>query len=460
MTECSVGKRDGMDSIQRLTNSIKGEVVLPSHPRYDSVRRVWNHDIDLRPAAVVLCTTEDDVVRTVEFAREHDLTVAVRSGGHSFAGHGVCDRGIVINLSMMRRVRLDVPARLVTLEPGVRGGELDQVTTAFGLAVPLGSCPMVGVMGFVLGGGAGSLTTKYGFGCDNMVCARLITADRAVVKASEDENRDLFWAVRGGGGNFGIVISLELRLHPIDKVLSGHVTYPIAKIKEVLQFLDEYVKDIPDDLYVIATVLPQPGPRMIDIGVVWSGDANEGKRILRPLRTFAIPAHDSIRVRPYVQEQQSGSDSPSEGNWASYRRAGHLPQLEPGALSVIANYAAAGPTETCGISMIYWHGKWCSPHHDNAFGFRRVGYGYWVHSYWQDPSDRAKSYRWVDEFHNALQPYASGAVYVNDLGIESSERVRSAYDVNYERLARIKTEYDPDNFFRINQNIEPTRLCA
>jgi FAD/FMN-containing dehydrogenase len=446
------------DQLRKLDRGFKGGIVTPEHRDYDTLRRVWNHDIDARPALIALCAGEDDVVRALEFARANDLTTAVRGGGHSFAGHGVCDGGIVINLSPMKRLRLDAPAKTAWIEPGIRASELDQTTQAFALAVPLGSCPMVGVTGFALGGGEGSLTARFGFGCDNVIEATLVAADGGRLRANENENAELFRALRGGGGNFGVVTSLALRLHPIDKVLSGHLKYPITRAKEILRLLDEYVQSIPDELYIIATVLPRPGDRMLDIGVVWSGDQRDGERVLRPLRALTRPSEDSLATKPYLEEQRSGSDSPSEGDWASHRRAGHLLRLDAGPIDAIAEHASSGPTETCGISMVYWHGEWCSRPRDDGFGFRRAGYEYWVHSYWQDPADREKSHRWVDDFFAALRPYSTGAVYVNDLENEGQGRVRDAYGDKYDWLAKIKMKYDPDNFFRVNQNIEPVNV--
>jgi hypothetical protein len=439
---------------------MKGGIVTPGDSRYEALRRVWNHDIDSRPAVIALCECEDDVARAIEFARANDLKAALRAGGHSFAGHGVCDGGIVINLSPMKRVHLDAPGKTVVIEPGIRAGELDRTTQAFGLALPLGSCPMVGVTGFALGGGEGSLTTRFGFACDNIVAATLVAADGGRLRADQNENPELFRALRGGGGNFGVVTSLAFRLHPIDKVLSGHLKYPIGRTKEILSLLDDYVQSIPDELYIIAAVLPHPGERMLDIGVVWSGDEDEGHRILRPLRALSRPSEDSISMRSYLEEQQSGSDSPSEGDWASHRRAGHLTRLEPGPVEVIAEHAARGPTEACGISMIYWHGRWCSRPRDDGFGFRRVGYEYWVHAYWQDPADRERSHRWVDDFYAALRPFSTGAVYINDLEDEGEERVRDAYGDRYGWLARVKMKYDPGNLFRVNQNIKPADESA
>ncbi len=442
--------------IAKFKQSLAGDVIAPNDPGYDSIRRVWNHDIDRRPRLIAMCVTEEDVVRSIEFARNHQLIVAVRSGGHSFAGHGVCDEGLVINLSQIKRVQLDALAATVRIESGIRAGELDQVTQAFGLAVPLGSCPMVGVAGYALGGGEGSLTPKFGYGCDSIFAASLVAADGRKLRASENENPDLFWALCGGGGNFGVITSIDFRLHRIDKVLSGHLKYPIGMTKDVLKFVDEYVQGIPDELYIIATVLPRPGERMLDLAVVWSGEQREGERVLRPLRSFTKASEDTIEAKSYLLEQQSGTDSPADGDWSSYRRAGHLQRLTREPIEVIAEHAARGPTETCGITLMYWHGQWCSQPRNNAFGFRRIGYEYWIHSHWQNPDDREKSHAWVDDFYRGLEPFSTGAVYVNDLMEEGEQRVKAAYGDKYERLRQIKRKYDPDNFFRVNQNIRPS----
>jgi hypothetical protein len=438
-----------------LAEKLTGRIVLPAHPEYDRLRRVWNHDIDERPALIVLCAAEDDIRRTLDFARSRALPIAIRGGGHSFAGHGVCEGGVVINLSLMKTTQIDPQRRRVSAGPGVVGGELDRVTQAFGLALPLGSCPSVGVVGYATGGGEGSLTPRFGFGCDNMSAARLITADSRVLDAENTSNEDVFWALRGGGGNFGIVTNLEFDLHPITTVLSGHLIYPLKRTSEVLNFVNTFVQDIPPELYLIVTVLPKPGERMLDIGVVWSGEIREGERVLRPLREFIEASQDSIKANRYLDEQQSGSDSPSDGDWCSFRRAGHMELLNPRAIEAIAQHCGIGPSEYCGISMIYWHGPWVERPHDNAFGFRRVGFEYWIHAYWQDPSERERSHRWVGDFHEALRPFSTKGVYVNNLGEEGEERVRTAYGDNYARLSAIKRKYDPHNIFRINQNIRP-----
>ena len=446
-----------VSATSKFAATLQGEVILPGDARYENARRVWNHAVDVRPKIIVRCAGCQDVTLAIEFARSNDLLVAVRSGGHSFAGHGTCDGGMVIDLSLMKRIEVDPNRRRVRIQAGVLAGELDLATNLHSMAVPLGSCPSVGVAGYALGGGEGVLTPKLGFACDNIARAEVVTADGAVLNVDRDKNPDLFWAIRGGGGNFGVVTSLDFRLHRVRDVLAGHLKYPIRDARNVLRFLNQYAQTIPDELFLLAAVLPFSGERMLDIAVVWNGDANEGERVLRPLRTFMKPFEDSIRSKPYLEEQQEASDSPSDGNYSSCRRGGHLEHLDESTIDVVAQFASSAPSESSGITMIYWHGPWCSRPHDNAFGFRHVGYEYWVHSYWQEDAAREDAIRWVQDFFAALQPHSSGAVYVNDLENEGDERVRAAYRENYSRLTAIKRKYDPANFFRVNQNIKPTR---
>ena len=440
-------------SVRSLTNSIKGSVITPLDAEYEHLRRVWNHDIDKRPQLIVRCSLEDDIRYALEFARTHNLPIAIRGGGHSFAGHGTCQDGIVINLSTMKRLRVDPHNERISLEPGVTGGELDQVTQAFGLAVPLGSCPSVGVVGYATGGGEGSLTPRFGFGCDSITEARLLNASSEFLTLSSESNQDLFWALRGGGGNFGIVTRLDFKLHRIETVLSGHLVYPLKQTKPVLKFINSFVKETPPELYVIVTVLPKPGEAMLDVGIVWCGNLAEGERVIKPLREFLKPSEDSIKPKRYLDEQQSGSDSPSEGDWCSFRRAGHLRHLDAAVIEVIERDSVRGPDEFRGISMVYWHGPWVEEPRNNAFGFRRVGFEYWIHAYWQNPSERSQSSEWVNKFYRDLQPFSTGAVYVNNLADEGVERVAAAHGKNYERLIAIKRKYDPDNLFRLNENI-------
>jgi FAD/FMN-containing dehydrogenase len=442
-------------SVRKFAASISGDVIVPGDRRYHSARRVWNRAFSLHPALIVYCANTQDVVHAVEFARYHELLTAIRAGGHSFAGHGICEDGLVIDLSSMKRAEIDPSRKAATIETGVIAGQLDYLTQAFKLAVPLGSCPAVGVAGYALGGGEGSLTTRFGHGCDSITRIEVVTADAGVHTASAQENADLFWAMRGAGANFGVATSLEFQLHPVETVLSGHLKYPLRQAKSILRFLNEYAPAIPNELFLTAAVLPYPGDRMLDVAVVWSGDERRGERVLRPLRTFLKPLEDTIQTNTYLDEQRSGSGTPDDNDYCSHRKSGHFEQLNADTIEVIAEHTSSAPTEASGITMIYWHGPWCSAPHDNAFGFRRVGFEYWIHAYWRKAGERKRSWEWVEQFHAALSPLSSEAVYVNGLENEDAERVRSAYGNNYERLSRIKHKYDPGNFFRVNQNIIP-----
>jgi FAD binding domain/Berberine and berberine like len=440
--------------IAKLARALTGEVVLPGDRRYPKLRRVRNQAVNKRPAVIVRCANQKDVQLAVEFARGKELLTAVRSGGHSFAGHGVCEGGIVIDLSSMKRTQIDPDDEKILIEPGIIASELDCLTQAFRMAVPLGSCPTVGVAGYSLGGGESSLTPRFGYGCDSIVSLDVVTADSKVLRASTEENPELFWAMRGAGANFGIATSLEFQLHPIETVLSGSLRYPIRQAKRILRFLDRFAPTIPPELFLIAAVLPHPGERMLDIKVVWMGEKEKGEKLLRPLRTYLRPFQDMIKPKAYLDEQRSGYDVP-EGDQSSHRRAGHFKRLTEDIIDTITEHASNAPHEASGITMIYWHGPWCARPHDNAFGFRRTGFEFWIHSYWQRAGDREKSWAWVENFFSAMEPLSTGAVYVNDLEDEGEARVRAAYGDKYERLSLIKRRFDPDNFFRVNQNIPP-----
>jgi hypothetical protein len=440
--------------IAKLARALTGEVVLPGDRRYPKLRRVRNQAVNKRPAVIVRCANQKDVQLAVEFARGKELLTAVRSGGHSFAGHGVCEGGIVIDLSSMKRTQIDPDEEKILIEPGIIASELDCLTQAFRMAVPLGSCPTVGVAGYSLGGGESSLTPRFGYGCDSIVSLDVVTADSKVLRASTEENPELFWAMRGAGANFGIATSLEFQLHPIETVLSGSLRYPIRQAKRILRFLDRFAPTIPPELFLIAAVLPHPGERMLDIKVVWMGEKEKGEKLLRPLRTYLRPFQDMIKPKAYLDEQRSGYDVP-EGDQSSHRRAGHFKRLTEDIIDTITEHASNAPHEASGITMIYWHGPWCARPHDNAFGFRRTGFEFWIHSYWQRAGDREKSWAWVENFFSAMEPLSTGAVYVNDLEDEGEARVRAAYGDKYERLSLIKRRFDPDNFFKVNQNIPP-----
>lgn len=246
---------------------------------------------------------------------------------------------------------------------------------------------------------------------------------------------------------------LEFQLHPIETVLSGNLRYGIRQARKILKFLDAFAPTIPDDLFLIAAMLPHPGERMLDVKVVWLGDKKKGDRLLHPLRSYLRPFENTIEEKAYLDEQGGGFDVP-EGEYSSHRRAGHFNRLTDDIIDTIIEHASNAPHEASGVSMMYWHGSWSSKPHDSAFGFRRTGFEFWIHSYWQK-TGRKKSWAWVEQFYNAMEPFLTGAVYVNDLENEGDARVRAAYGDKYDRLSKLKRKFDPDNFFRINQNIPP-----
>jgi hypothetical protein len=310
--------------------------------------------------------------------------------------------------------------------------------------------------GLCIGRGRKLTYAEIWYACDNINQVEIVTADAQILTAGKDEHQDLFWAVRGAGANFGVVVAVEFQMHPLEKVLSGHLKYPIKQAAKILKFISEYAARMPDELFLNIAVLPYPGERMLDIGVVWPGKPEQGEKVLRPLRKFLRPRQDTIAVRDYLDEQRAGSDTP-EGDdyYSSCRRGGHVRELSDEVITAIVEHASNAPTEESGISMIYWHGPWSSKPRANAFGFRRSGYEYWIHTYWQETKKRRRAMSWVEAFFAAMTRFSTGAVYVNDLEDEGEERVRAAYGVKYQRLQAIKHKYDPTNLFRVNQNIRP-----
>jgi FAD/FMN-containing dehydrogenase len=444
-------------AIARLREGLQGTLIRPADSGYESTRRVWNWAYDRRPGMIVRCAGTVDVVRAVDFARSHDLPVAIRSGGHSFAALSVCDGGMMIDLSGLKAIQVDSASRVVHVQAGVTIGELDRATAAFALAVPLGTCASAGIAGLTLGGGEGMLSAKYGATCDNLNSLEVVTAEGALLQASAVENEDLFWALRGGGGNFGVAISFEYRLHPIDWIAGGALKYEMSQAKVAMRFLRDYARTVPDELALFAGFMPFPGTQTFDIAACYCGDRSSAEKVLAPLRSFARPLEDSIAPIRYLDLQSFATDVPADPQLASYRKAGLLPELSDPVIEVILANMTGRPSAACGLSLFYLHGAMCRvPAEAMAFGFRRPGYEFWPHSYWLEPGQAKASTAWVDKFFSDLEPFSTGAVYVDELGDEGEARVRAAYGTNYDRLVAFKNKYDPTNFFRMNQNIKPT----
>jgi FAD/FMN-containing dehydrogenase len=445
-----------------------GSVILPADPGYDAARTIWNGAIDRRPACIARCTGAADVVAAVGFARERDLLVAVRAGGHGVGGHALCDGGLVIDLSLMKGIRVDPVAQTARAEAGVLWGELDRETQLHGLATVGGIVTHTGVAGLTLGGGIGWLMRKHGATVDNLVSVDLVTADGEVLTASEDENPDLFWGVRGGGGNFGIVTSFEFRLHPVGPIiLAGLLFHPLEEAPEVLRFYRELAAAAPDELTTIVELelapplplLPEDvhGKPVVMVGACYAGRPEDGAEVVRPLKQFGNPIVDLLEPKPYLA-LQSMFDPLVPHGWHRYWKSVELPPLTDEAIDRLIEHTSRITSPRSYTIMLQLGGALGRvPEDATAFGQRDAAHNVVINAVWtEDDQEGDRHTAWAGAFFDALQPHTRDRVYVNFLGDEGPDRVRQAYgDARYDRLVELKRAYDPTNFFRLNQNIEP-----
>jgi len=437
-----------------LTADLSGDVLRPGDADYDSARSVFNAMIDRRPLAIVRCREAADVANGIAFARENDLVIAVRSGGHNVAGNAVCDGGIMLDLSPMKRVQVEPADRTVRAGAGLLLGDLDRATQEHGLATPLGVMSGTGIAGLTLGGGLGWLNGRYGLACDNLIGADVVTADGELVTVGQDD--DLLWGLRGGGGNLGVVTSFTYRLHPVGPVLAGALTYPWAMAADVLRFHDEFLAAAPDELATaVSLAFDANGAPALTIAVCWCGTTEDGERALRPLRSYGPPAHDSVTVLPFVQ-WQSGPDAGYPRGMQHYWKSGYLRNLTDAAVATLLEILPGMPSSQSGIGLQSLRGVASRvPVDATAFPHRARQYDMLVLSQWADPADSARNMAWTREAFAAMRPHLEDSVYVNNLGAEGPDRVRAAYGSNHERLAQLKRTYDPANVFRMNQNVTP-----
>jgi len=427
----------------------------------DQARKIWNAMIDRRPELIARCAASEDVMLAVRFARQHDLVVSIRSGGHNVAGNAVVEGGLMIDLSQMKGIRVDPAPQMAEAQPGLTLAEFDQATQAVGLATTMGAVSMTGIAGLTLGGGLGWLMGKYGLACDNLLAVDIVTADGELRTASATENQDLFWGVRGGGGNFGIVTRFEYKVHPIGPVLGGMVIHPFSKAREVLHFYREFTKHGPDELTVHAGILTGPdGNAIVALPICYCGPIEEGEKLIEPLRRFGPPIVDLIGPKPYVEVQKT-FDAAFPAHHHNYWKASFVHTLGDGAIDRLIEYAATRPSPATFMIVEQFHGVAARvPDGATAFPHRREQYSVLGFSIWPDRVDSEKNIEWARRFWSSLQPFAADSVYVNYLGDEGEERVRAAYGKNYERLVNLKAKYDPSNFFRMNQNIRPRDATA
>ncbi len=450
-----------------LRARFRGALLRPGDAGYDAARSLWNGMIDKRPALIARCTGAADVIAAVTFARERHLLLAVRGGGHNVAGTALCDGGLVIDLSAMRGVLVDPVERIARVQPGVTWGDLDHETQVFGLAAPGGIVSATGVAGLTLGGGFGWLSRKYGLTADNLRSVKLVTADGRLVTASERENPDLFWGVRGGGGNFGVATSFEFQLHPVGPtVLAGLILYPMEQAREVLRFYRDYAASAPEELSTMAVLRMAPpapfipkhfhGTPVVGIAVCYTGSLEEGERVLRPLKTFGTPIGDVVEPKPFVRHQVL-LDSASPNGRHYYWKSEYMPGLNDAALETVIDYSRQLSSPLTAVLLFQLGGAIRRMDEQaTASGNRNAEFVLNIQSSWLEASESQRHVQWTREFWSAMRPFSTGGVYMNFLSMdEGEERVRAAYGSNYDRLASIKKSYDPTNLFRVNQNIKP-----
>jgi FAD/FMN-containing dehydrogenase len=443
--------------VDELKACLRGRLLRPGDDGYDEARRLWNGMFDRRPALIARCAGVADVVRAVNFGREHRLPLAVRGGGHSFPGHSVCDGGLVVDLSSMKGIRVDPVARTARAQAGAKWIDFDHETQAFGLGTTGGTASDTGIAGLTLGGGLGWLSSKHGLTVDNLISADVVLADGRFVTASATEHEDLFWGLRGGSGNFGVVTSFEYRLHVVGPtILGGMVLYPLGKLREMLRFYREFSRAAPDELTIYAALLDPPGGDTVAALICcYCGPLDKGANVVRPLKSFAPLLQDMLGPMPYAA-QQCLTDAALPAGSRYYTKGGFLADLPDAAIEVFAEYAATKPSPLSAVLIQTVRGA--AGRVDpgaTAFAFRRFPYAPVIVSQWLDAADSEKNVAWARDFWKALRRFAGDGVYVNDLGPDDEDRVHLAYGANYERLAALKKKYDPDNLFRLNPNITP-----
>jgi hypothetical protein len=443
-------------SVEALAASLRGDLLLPDHPDYGNVRKIWNGMFDKRPALIARCSGASDVIQAVNFAREHQLLTAVRAGGHSLSGKSTCDGGIMIDLQPMQGVRVDPMARRAYLETGSRLGQLDHECQAFGLATPAGTVSDTGAAGLTLGGGMGRLGRRFGLTCDNLVGADVVTAAGALVHASESENADLLWGLRGGGGNFGVATALEYRLYPVDPlVLAGDIVWPIEQARDVLQYMVEFGENMPDELSLEAVLVWTPdGKPLISVEACWSAEHAAGEKVLAPLRRFGKPVNDSIAPMPFVQLQSAGDAGLSAGN-NYYAKSGFMPKLDEAGIDLILATFLEAPTKFILFVESYGGAYGRVAVEATAFPNRKEKFFALMVSQWTGSQDSDRHLAELRASWKGIEHLTRG-FYTNLADLNTSSAViHDNYGPNFPRLAALKAKYDPLNLFRLNANVPP-----
>lgn len=451
-------------AIRKFAAQIKGRTILPSDSGYANSIQFWDGRVLKRPRLVVRPANSADVSSAIKFAREHQIPLAIRCGAHTRSSN--CDDGLLINLSDLKSISIDKSRRVARVDAGLLVSDVDRATAAYGLATVLGECPSVGISGLALGGGLGRLTGQYGALCDNLISAELVTSDGRVVTVNRNENPELFWAIRGGGGNFGVVTKFEFQLHPAPRVLAGMLRYPMSQAKTVLRFFRDYMQTAPPELDALIEIgnrilqyAPDAQSPSVVINVSCGGDLKAAERALQPLRRFLKPATDSIRAMSYLEAQGLGSVAPlirhARSGFAGYNRSGFVTDLTDGALDAILAHTSNPPVSAWSIALDHFmHGAVLRvPESELAFSLRRPGCCIRATAFQRGTGTPEKAIMWARAIQTDLQPMSGGRLYLNYLTDQGDQGVRAAYGSNYAELARLKRKYDPENVFRLNQNI-------
>jgi FAD/FMN-containing dehydrogenase len=453
------------EAVEAFGSALRGRLVRPQDAGYDEARKVYNGMIDRRPALIARCANVADVVRSVNFARDHGLLLAVRGGGHNGAGLGTCDGGLVVDLSPMKGIRVDPAARTAWVDGGCTFGDVDHATHAFGLATPSGILSTTGVGGLTLGGGIGHLSRKLGLTVDNLLGVDVVQADGTLVTADAEHHEDLYWAVRGGGGNFGVVTNFRFRLHPVHTIVGGPTLYEMDRAPEVLRWYREFLPQAPEELngwFALLTVPPGPPfPEPLHLkkmcGVVWCycGPLDQAEAVFKPIQAFGPPALYGIGAMP-LPALQSAFDALYPPGLQWYWRADFVKDLSDAAIAQHVTFGAQLPTPHSTMHLYPIDGAvHRARRNDTPFSYRDVRWAQVMVGVSPDPADADRIKDWTVRYWEALHPYSAGGAYVNFMMDEGQERVRATYRDNYDRLARVKRKYDPQNLFRVNQNILP-----
>jgi len=450
-----VPSMSALDS-KSLRSVFNGQIFEPEDAGYDEARRIWNASVSKRPRLIARCSGLADVIAAVNFARTNNLLTAIRGGGHNVGGRALCDDGVVIDLSGMRSVFVDAATRRVRVQGGVTLGDLDRETHVFGLAVPCGIVPKTGIAGLTLGGGVGWLIRKHGMSIDNLLSAQVVTAEGKVITASASENEDLFWALRGGGGNFGVVASFEFQAHPVSTVLGGLVLYPRGMAVDVIRHFRDYMTSAPDELTAYAALLHGPdGSPLVAVIPCYSGDVADGERVLEPLRKFGHPILDGIQAMPFPVMQSLLGPSFPDGNH-NYWKSTLQRELPDDAISAIVEHANRLHSPLSVVALEYYGGAAGRVSNEaTAFPHRGLPWDILFIAQWTDAAETNMHRDWARSGEELLKPFSENAHLLSALDVEAEDVVNAAFGKNLPRLAAVKQKYDPTNFFRVNQNVKP-----